>query len=75
MNRNSKHTHLLISLIANIKDDEIEQSKVKVEKLNELVQNHPYNKLYKLRYNMAYRRFEHLLKTSNELKHLQSELF
>ena len=75
MTRNTKHTRLLISLISNIKDDEIEQSKAKVDKLRDLVQKHPHNKLYEMRYQMAYRRFEHLLKTSNELKHLQSELF
>uniref|UniRef100_UPI00404A5A78 hypothetical protein n=1 Tax=Gelidibacter sp. TaxID=2018083 RepID=UPI00404A5A78 len=75
MTRNTKHTRLLISLISNIKEDEIEQSKAKVEKLSALVQKHPHDKLYELRYQIAYRRFEHLLKTSNELKHLQSELF
>lgn len=75
MNQKTKHTRLLVSLIVNIKDDEIEHSKAKVEKLIMLVHNHPHNKLYELRYKMAYRRFEHLLKTSNELKFLQSELF
>jgi hypothetical protein len=75
VNRNTKHTRLLISLITNIKEDEIEQSKAKVDKLSDLVQKHPDNKLYELRYQIAYRRFERLLKTSNELKNLQSELF
>jgi hypothetical protein len=75
LNQKTKHTRLLVSLIVNIKDDEIEQSKAKVEKLSLLVQSHPNNKLYELRYKLANRRFEHLLKTSNDLKFLQSELF
>lgn len=75
MTQNTKHTRLLISLIANIKEDEIEKSKSKIDKLSDLVLKHPHNKLYELRYQMAYKRFERLLRTSNELKNLQSELF
>lgn len=75
MARNIEHTHLLISLITNIKDDEIEQSKAKMEKLSALVQNHPHNKLCQMRYQMACRRLEHLIITSNKLKNLKSDFF
>lgn len=69
------NTRLLVSIVSNLKKQEIEHCRLKINKLNQLMNNHPDQSIYTSHYKIVKSRLEKLLNTSNGLEHLKKDVY
>ncbi|NCO64072.1 MAG: hypothetical protein GW839_12595 [Flavobacteriales bacterium] len=67
-------TKEFVHYMAVLKEIEINYYKNKIFNLNELIQQNPDNLIFKIKHQMALKRFKKLKKTFDDLKRLKKEL-
>ena len=68
------NTRLLVSIVANLKKQEIENYRLKINKLNQLMVEHPDQKIHISHYRIAKSRLDMLRRASKELEHLENDM-
>jgi len=68
------NTRLLVSIVSNLKKQEIEHYRLKINKLNQLMVEHPNQKIHASHYRIAKSRLDMLRRASKELEHLEKDI-
>lgn len=68
------NTRLLVSVVSSLKKQEIEHYRLKMNKLNQLMVEHPNQSIYASQYKIVKSRLEMLRHASQELEHLEKDI-
>ena len=68
------NTRLLVSVVSNLKKQEIEHCLLKIDRLNRLTMTNPNQKFYGSQLKLVNARLKLLLQTSKELNNLEKDM-
>jgi len=68
------NTRLLVSVVSNLKKQEIENCMLKIDKLNKLITAYPNQKSHNYHLNIVNARLKMLMNTSKELNTLEKDI-